>query len=52
MLGVTENKILGDADRVLQQIGEKAGVGETFYKTDVAVYFGDEPRNCRSGVFR
>src|SRR5690242_19896944 len=43
MLGVTENKILGDADRVLLKMAEGQGVGDTFYKTDVAVYFGDEP---------
>src|SRR4051794_5846690 len=43
MLGVTQNKILGDADRVLLKMAEDQGVGETFYKTDVAVYFGDEP---------
>lgn len=40
MLGVTENKILGDADRVLQQMAESAGIGDSFYKTDVGVYFG------------
>ncbi len=43
MLGVTENKILGDADRVLKQIADAQGVGNTFYKTDVAVYFGEGP---------
>jgi cholesterol oxidase len=42
MLGVTENKILGDADRVLQQAAEDQGVGASFYRTDVAVYFGDK----------
>ena len=41
MLGVTENKILGDADRVLLKMAEDQGVGDTFYKTDVAVYFGE-----------
>jgi cholesterol oxidase len=43
MLGVTENKILGDADHVLHQIARSHGIGETFYKTDVAVYFGEGP---------
>ncbi len=42
MLGVTENRILGDADRLLQQMAEDQGVGDTFYRPDVAVYFGDE----------
>src|SRR3954470_4841860 len=39
MLGVTENQILGDADRVLKQMADSQGIGDTFYKTDVAVYF-------------
>ncbi len=42
MLGVTENKILGDADRALQAAAEDQGVGASFYRTDVAVYFGDK----------
>jgi len=43
MLGVTENRILGDADRMLKKAAESQGVGDTFYKTDVAVYFGEAP---------
>jgi cholesterol oxidase len=43
MLGVTENRILGDADHMLRKMAESQGVGHTFYKTDVAVYFGDKP---------
>ena len=43
MLGVTENRILGQADRVLKQAAEAQGCGDSFYKTDVAVYFGDKP---------
>jgi cholesterol oxidase len=43
MLGVTENRILGDADRLLKQAADSQGCGDTFYKTDVAVYFGDQP---------
>ena len=43
MLGVTENKILGEADELLREIATEQGVGDTFYKTDVAVYFGDKP---------
>src|SRR5215813_3470890 len=43
MLGVTENRILGDADRMLQKAAQSQGVGDTFYRTDVAVYFGDGP---------
>jgi cholesterol oxidase len=43
MLGVTENKILGDADHVLKQIADAQGVGDSFYRQNVAVYFGDKP---------
>ncbi len=43
MLGVTENRILGEADELLREIATEQGVGGTFYKTDVAVYFGDAP---------
>jgi len=42
MLGVTENRILGEADHMLKRIADDQGMGETFYKTDVAVYFGAE----------
>ncbi|HEY4244645.1 MAG TPA: GMC family oxidoreductase [Kofleriaceae bacterium] len=41
MLGVTENRILGDADRMLKQMADAQGMGATFYQTDVAVYFGE-----------
>lgn len=40
MLGVTENRILGDADRMLKQMADRQGCGDTFHHTDVAVYFG------------
>ncbi len=43
MLGVTQNKILGEADLMLKKMADAQGVGDTFYKTDVAVYFGDRP---------
>jgi cholesterol oxidase len=43
MLGVTKNQILGDADTVLEQMAVAQGIGDSFYKTDVAVYFGDGP---------
>ena len=38
MLGVTENKILGPADRLLKQAAEAIGRGHTFYKTSVGVF--------------
>src|SRR5438045_1988846 len=42
MLGVTENKILGPADRLLQRAAEAAGVGQSFYRTSVSIFQGQE----------
>ncbi len=41
MLGVTENRILGEADLMLKRMADDQGVGDTFHRTDVGVYFGD-----------
>ena len=42
MLGVTPNRIFGAADEKLRAMAESVGVGQSFYPTEVAVYFGDE----------
>ncbi len=42
MLGVVENRILGPADKLLKQAAVAAGVGDTFYRTNVAVFQGPE----------
>jgi cholesterol oxidase len=42
MLGVTENRIMGPADRILRRAAEGAGVGHTFYRTRVAVFQAPE----------
>ena len=51
MLGVTENRILGEADHLLKQMADEQGCGETFYKTDVAVYFGDRPGEAHADPY-
>ncbi len=38
MLGVTENKILGPADHLLQRAAEASGVKHTFYCTKVGIF--------------
>jgi cholesterol oxidase len=38
MLGVTENRILGPADRILRQAADAIGRGDTYYRTQVAVF--------------
>jgi len=38
MLGVTENRILGPSDHMLRRVADAVGVGDTFYRTHVAVF--------------
>ena len=38
MLGVTENRIFGPADRLLKKTGEASGSGQTFYHTSVGIF--------------
>jgi cholesterol oxidase len=42
MLGVVENRILGPADRILKRAAEAAGVGHTFYHSQVALFQASE----------
>jgi len=42
MLGVTENRVLGPADHILKQVADAAGVGDTYYRTRVAVFQAPE----------
>ena len=42
MLGVTQNRILGPADQILNRAANEAGLGHTFYRTNVAVFEGPE----------
>jgi cholesterol oxidase len=48
MLGVTTNKILGPADKLLRKVAEQAGVGDTFYRTSVAIF--QAPEGVQGGV--
>ncbi len=42
MLGVTPNRRLGPADRHLREMARLVGAEDSFYPTEVAVYFGEE----------
>ncbi len=42
MLGVTVNKRSGPADAKLKEMADALGVGESFYYTDVGVFFGQD----------
>jgi cholesterol oxidase len=46
MLGVVPNQILGPADRLLKQVADDAGVGHTYYQTNVAIL---QPRPADAG---
>jgi cholesterol oxidase len=41
MLGVIENPYEDPADQLLRELGEELGVGETYKKTPVGVFFGE-----------
>jgi cholesterol oxidase len=48
MLGVTENKIIGPADKLLKRVAEATGTGNTFYRTSVGIFQAAEGQ--KSGV--
>ena len=48
MLGVVTNRILGPADKLLRKVAEQAGVGDTFYRTSVAIF--QAPEGVQGGV--
>ena len=42
MLGVVENRVLGPADRMIEQAALEAGFGATFYRTRISIFQGPE----------
>lgn len=46
MLGVTQNGILGPADRLLKKTGEATGSGQTFYQTRVGIFQATEGQSA------
>ncbi|MBV9089484.1 MAG: GMC family oxidoreductase [Mycobacteriaceae bacterium] len=42
MLGVVRNPTFTDADRIIKQVADEIGVGETFVPTPVGVFFGPQ----------
>ena len=40
MLGVVENPTFTDADRIMKEVADEMGVGDTFVPTPVGVFFG------------
>jgi cholesterol oxidase len=41
MLGVVKNPTFTDADRIMKEVADDMGVGDTFVPTPVGVFFGD-----------
>jgi cholesterol oxidase len=48
MLCVTENRILGPSDKLLRKVAESVGVGNTFYRTHVAIF--QAPEGVQGGL--
>jgi cholesterol oxidase len=42
MLGVVENPYEDPADQLLRELGEELGVGDTYQRTPVGIFFGEE----------
>jgi cholesterol oxidase len=51
MLGVIENPLNTPADDVMREIAEEMGVGHTFHKTPVGVYFGHKGETVADPYF-
>ncbi|WP_046300971.1 GMC family oxidoreductase [Mycobacterium sp. UM_Kg27] len=45
MLGVVKNPTFTDADRIVKQVADEMGVGDTFVATPVGVFFGPDGAN-------
>ncbi len=51
MLGVTQNPFEDPADQLLRELGEELGVGETYKRTPVGVYFGEPGKTVADPYF-
>jgi cholesterol oxidase len=51
MLGVVENPHEDPADQLLRELGEELGVGDTYKRTPVGIYFGEAGRTVDDPFF-
>lgn len=51
MLGVTENPHEDPADQLLRELGEELGVGGTYQRTPVGIYFGEPGKTVSDPFF-
>jgi cholesterol oxidase len=51
MLGVVENPHEDPADQLLRELGEELGVGDSYKRTPVGIYFGEQGRTVADPYF-
>jgi cholesterol oxidase len=51
MLGVVENSFDDPADQLLRELGDELGVGDTYKRTPVGIYFGENGRTVGDPFF-
>ena len=51
MLGAVENPYLGESDHLMRATAAETGRGDTFHKTKVGVYFGEEGKKAKDPYF-
>jgi cholesterol oxidase len=51
MLGVVENPHEDPADQLLRELGEELGVGDTYKRTPVGIYFGERGKQATDPFF-
>jgi len=51
MLGAVENPYFGDSDRLMRETAAEIGREDTFHKTQVGVYFGEEGKKAKDPYF-
>lgn len=51
ILGVTATPVYCASDEVLRRAAEQQGVGDSFYPTDVAIYFGEKGKSAPDPFF-
>ena len=51
MLGVVQNPYDDPADQLLRELGEELGVGDTYMKTPVGIYFGEPGKTVPDPFF-
>jgi cholesterol oxidase len=51
MLGVVENPHEDPADQLLRELGEELGVGDSYKRTPVGIYFGEAGKTVRDPFF-